>query len=85
MIEAKAVEKLWNVAEALTGEGWSCDYIRVDIGMATFFALGAYRDGAHHVILSDELLPALLELRRQTAKSFPIAPSSVFGPLPFAE
>lgn len=76
MIEAKAAEKHWSaLADALAAEGWCCDYIRVDDGMANVFALEAHRNGIHHILISDELLPALLELRRQTIKSCPFVPN----------
>jgi len=56
-------EKYWNmVAAELTAEGWRCDFARVDTGTTTVFILEGHRDGVHHIIVSDELLPALLEL-----------------------
>lgn len=46
----------------LEERGWSCQFIRIDTGSESIFALEAHRDGIDYVIISDRLLPALVEL-----------------------
>jgi hypothetical protein len=59
-------KELWDVFLGEMTDGWCFDFNRIDTGSETVFALGGHRDGAHYIIISDELLPALLELRKQT-------------------
>jgi hypothetical protein len=70
MTEGAIPEQHWNLlAGEMSEEGWNCDYIRIDTGMAKVFALEGHRDGIHHIVVSDELAPAMLELRLQTSIS----------------
>jgi hypothetical protein len=84
MTDAVAAEKQWNVlAKALAEEGWCCNYIRIDTGRDTVFVLDGHRAGSQHIVISDELASALLELRLQTINFSPLAPV-VVSPLPLS-
>ena len=75
MTDGMAAEKRWSVlAAALAEEGWCCDYIRIDTGRDNVFVLEGHRPGSQHIVISDELEPALLELRLQTIDFSPLAP-----------
>jgi hypothetical protein len=63
-------EKYWSMCAAELAEaGWSCDFVRIDTETITVFALEAHRQGIHHIVIADELLPALLEFYLQTTDS----------------
>jgi hypothetical protein len=63
-------EKYWSMCSAeLAEEGWCCDFVRIDTETITVFALEAHRHGIHHIVISDELLPAVLEFYLQTKDS----------------
>ena len=82
MTDGIAAEKRWSVlAGALAEEGWCCDYIRIDTGKDTIFVLEGHRAGRQYIVISDELAPALLELRLQTINFSPLAPV-VLSPMP---
>jgi hypothetical protein len=46
----------------LEERGWCCHYVRIDTGSDGVFVFAADRAGIHHIIVSDQLLPALAEL-----------------------
>ena len=55
--------KCWEiVGRKLTAAGWSYGYVKAITGDGCLWIVDARRDGQRHIVHSDELLTAFLEL-----------------------